>query len=84
MESENYTFNISLSVLNHLGRNLYRTFPTVIGEAVSNAWDANAENVWIKIDRENNRFWIKDDGVGMDSDDFKEKFLKVGYSKRTL
>lgn len=84
MESENYTFNISLSVLNHLGRNLYRTFPTVIGEAVSNAWDANAENVWIKIDRENNRFWIKDDGVGMNSDDFKEKFLKVGYSKRTL
>lgn len=84
MGSENYTFNISLSVLNHLGRNLYRTFPTVIGEAVSNAWDANAENVWIKIDRENNRFWIKDDGIGMNSDDFKEKFLKVGYSKRTL
>ncbi len=84
MGSENYTFNISLSVLNHLGRNLYRTFPTVIGEAVSNAWDANAENVWIKINRENNRFWIKDDGVGMNSDDFKEKFLKVGYSKRTL
>jgi len=84
MESEKYTFNISLSVLNHLGRNLYRTFPTVIGEAVSNAWDANAENVWIKIDRENNRFWIKDDGVGMDSGDFKEKFLKVGYSKRAL
>ncbi len=83
MESEKYTFNISLSVLNHLGRNLYRSFPTVLGEAISNAWDANAKNVWIEIDRDNNRFWIKDDGVGMDSKDFKEKFLKVGYSKRT-
>lgn len=83
MENKNYTFNISLSILNHLGRNLYRSFPTVIGEAISNAWDANAENVWIEIDRKNNRFWIKDDGVGMNSDDFKEKFLKVGYSKRT-
>ncbi len=83
MESEKYTFNISLSVLNHLGRNLYRTFPTVIGEAISNAWDANAKNVWISIDKENNRFWIKDDGIGMDSTDFKERFLKVGYSKRT-
>lgn len=83
MENEKYTFNISLSVLNHLGRNLYRSFPTVIGEAISNAWDANAKNVWIEIDRENNKFWIKDDGVGMDSNDFKEKFLKVGYSKRT-
>lgn len=83
MESEKYTFNISLSVLNHLGRNLYRSFPTVIGEAISNAWDANAKNVWIEVDRDNNKFWIKDDGVGMDSDDFKGKFLKVGYSKRT-
>jgi len=83
MENEKYTFNISLSVLNHLGRNLYRSFPTVIGEAISNAWDANAENVWIEIDKENNKFWIKDDGIGMNSDDFKDKFLKVGYSKRT-
>jgi len=83
MENEKYTFNISLSVLNHLGRNLYRSFPTVIGEAISNAWDANAKNVWIEIDRDNNKFWIKDDGIGMDSNDFKEKFLKVGYSKRT-
>ncbi len=83
MKNEQYTFNISLSVLNHLGRNLYRSFPTVIGEAISNAWDANAKNVWIEIDRDNNKFWIKDDGLGMDSDDFKTKFLKVGFSKRT-
>ena len=33
-----YTFNISLSILNHLGRNLYRSFITVLGEAISNAW----------------------------------------------
>ena len=28
------TFNISLSVLNHLGRNLYRNVITVLGEAI--------------------------------------------------
>ena len=27
-----YTFNISLSILNHLGRNLYRSFITVLGK----------------------------------------------------
>lgn len=32
-----YRFDISLSVLNHLGRNLYHSFITVIGEAISNA-----------------------------------------------
>ena len=47
-----FSFEISLSVLNHLGRNLYRSFMTVLGEAISNSWDADAENVWIYIDRE--------------------------------
>ena len=73
----------SLSVLNHLGRNLYRSFATVLGEAISNSWDADAENVWLWIDKNKNSFFIKDDGVGMNADDFRHKFLKIGYSKRT-
>lgn len=78
----NFTFNISLSVLNHLGRNLYRNFITVLGEAISNSWDADANNVDIYIDREKNYLIVKDDGDGMTSDDFQNKFLKIGYSKR--
>ncbi len=81
-EKDKFTFEISLSVLNHLGRNLYRSFITVLGEAISNSWDADATNVWIDIDRENDSFFIKDDGDGMTSDDFQNKFLKIGYSKR--
>lgn len=79
---ENYHFDISLSVLNHLGRNLYRNFITVLGEAISNSWDANAQNVWITIDQQSSTMVIKDDGDGMDTDDFQGKFLKIGYSKR--
>lgn len=77
-----YTFNVSLEILNHLGRNLYRSFITILGEAISNAWDADAKNVMITIDRENNSLIVRDDGYGMTSDDFQEKFLKIGYSKR--
>jgi len=77
-----FHFNISLSVLNHLGRNLYRNFITVLGEAISNSWDADAKNVWIDIDRDKSTFSIKDDGIGMDGNDFQSKFLKIGYSKR--
>ncbi|MBQ9868641.1 MAG: ATP-binding protein [Ruminococcus sp.] len=77
-----FNFNISLSVLNHLGRNLYRNIITVLGEAISNSWDADAKNVWIDIDRDNNQMSIKDDGLGMSSNDFQDKFLKIGYSKR--
>src|ERR1039457_2311600 len=77
-----FTFEISLSVLNHLGRNLYRSFATVLGEAISNSWDADAKNVWIYIGKNKNSFIIKDDGVGMTGVDFQNKFLKIGYSKR--
>lgn len=80
---DSYRFEISLSVLNHLGRNLYRNFITVLGEAISNSWDADANNVWIEIDRDTSSFSIKDDGVGMDATSFQSKFLKIGYSKRT-
>ncbi len=77
-----YYFEISLSVLNHLGRNLYRSFITVLGEAISNAWDADATNVKIYLDTDKNTMVIKDDGLGMTKGDFQDKFLKIGYSKR--
>lgn len=77
-----FTFDISLSVLNHLGRNLYRNAITILGEAISNSWDADAKNVWINIDRNDNSMEIIDDGKGMTYDDFQNKFLKIGYSKR--
>lgn len=80
--NETFTFAISLSVLDHLGRHLYRSFATVLGEAISNAWDADARNVWIYLDPDKNGFWIKDDGSGMTDGDFQNKFLKIGYSKR--
>ncbi len=82
MAAKLFTFNISLSVLDHLGRNLYRSFATVLGEAISNSWDADANNVWIYIDKDRGDLIIKDDGDGMTEDDFQNKFLKIGYSKR--
>ncbi len=82
MLNKNFKFNISLSILNHLGRNLYRSFTTVLGEAISNAWDADARNVHIYLNRDTNMLCIRDDGEGMTTNDFENKFLKIGYSKR--
>ena len=78
-----FRFEISLSVLNHLGRNLYRNFITVLGEAISNSWDADATSVRIDIDKAKSSFRIVDNGSGMTADDFQQKFLKIGYSKRS-
>lgn len=81
--NNDFRFNISLQILNHLGRNLYRNFITVLGEAISNSWDADAPNVRVEIDREKNTMSICDDGVGMSKEDFQNKFLKIGYTKRS-
>ncbi|MCH8040281.1 MAG: ATP-binding protein [Nitrospinae bacterium] len=83
-KTDPFYFEISLSVLNHLGRKLYRSFITVLGEAISNAWDADATNVWVYLDIGKNTMVIKDDGQGMSKDDFQDKFLKIGYSKRKV
>lgn len=81
-KQKQFSFEISLSVLDHLGRNLYRSFMTVLGEAISNSWDADAKNVRIYINKKKNNLVIKDDGVGMSENDFQDKFLKIGYTKR--
>lgn len=80
MQDKPFQFQFSLEVLNHLGRGLYRSFATVIAEAVSNAWDAEATEVKIII---NDRgLVVEDNGKGMDSVDFQNRFLNVGYSRR--
>lgn len=81
-DKNQFIFEISLTVLEHLGRNLYRSFITVLGEAISNAWDAAANNVWIYIDKNTDSLIVKDDGNGMTDKDFQKKFLRIGYSKR--
>nr|VFK01034.1 MAG: Histidine kinase-, DNA gyrase B-, and HSP90-like ATPase [Candidatus Kentron sp. LFY] len=79
-----YRMTLSLNVLNHLGLNLYSNVPSVLSEVVANAWDADAENVWITIDfaKGNEKIVIQDDGHGMTPEDVNSKYLLVGYQRR--
>lgn len=77
-----FEIKIDLNVLNHLGMSLYSNTPAVLTEIISNAWDADAKNVDITLDVENEKVIIKDDGHGMSKDDIINKFLKVGYARR--
>lgn len=79
-ENKPFHFEFSLEVLNHLGRGLYRSFATVIAEAISNSWDANAKEVLVTIGED--KLTVEDNGKGMDGVDFQGKFLNVGYSRR--
>lgn len=77
-----FEIKIDLNVLNHLGMSLYSNTPAVLTEIISNAWDADATEVSITIDVDNNEVIIIDDGHGMTKDDINHKFLNVGYARR--
>lgn len=82
MDNKGFHFNISFTVFDHLGRNLYRSFTTILGEAISNSWDAESTEVRINYDAEHGLMHISDNGTGMARDDIQSKFLKIGYTKR--
>src|SRR3981189_3458375 len=81
-ESHPYTMRLSLSVLDHLGRNLYSNIPAVLSEVVANAWDADANTVEIVIDVDSGEISVTDDGIGMTPVDLNNRFLYVGFERR--
>lgn len=79
-----YRMSLDLNVLNHLGLYLYSNVAAVLSEAVANSWDADATKVMIRFDNEHDAIHIEDNGVGMTVRETNERFLKVGYSKRSV
>lgn len=73
---------ISLNALEHLGINLYSNVPAVLSEIVANAWDADAKNVTVTIDKAIETITIEDDGMGMNRDGVIDRFLTVGFKRR--
>ena len=70
---------VSKDVVGHLSLGLYRNFARAVKELVSNAYDAMATEVKIKLDLDENRIVVRDNGRGMDLDEIRENFLTIGY-----
>lgn len=73
---------IKKNTIDHLGIKLYSKFPPVVAELISNSYDADAENVIIKIDYINKVVTVCDDGIGMNHEELNENFLKIGRNRR--
>lgn len=83
MGADPLRFRIELNVLKHLGIGLYSSTPAVVTEIIANAWDADAHLVTIDLDVDGDKIVVEDDGHGMTRDDVQNKFLAVGYSRRS-
>ncbi|MEU4707003.1 ATP-binding protein [Nocardia salmonicida] len=73
-------------VIEHLGIDMYQSAVAAIAELVSNAWDADASNVDIILPDGpivDGQIVVSDNGEGMTFEQCQERFLKVGYNRRS-
>lgn len=73
-------------ILDYLGVLVYISFYKCLVELVSNCYDVDVENVWIMFLEEfveGFEIIIYDDGNGMILEIIKEKYLYVGYNRRS-
>lgn len=86
---EPYSMKFDPYTIKHLGLQMYSTLPSVIGELVANAWDANATEVRITvpenpIDEKKSEIVIEDNGIGMSDEDARKKYFYVGRDRRRM
>ena len=78
--------NYSGRIIDHLGIQMYQSPVAAIAELVANAWDADADRVSIDLPvavTANAEIVVRDDGMGMGFDECQDRFLNVGYARRS-
>jgi len=71
--------------IKHLGVRMYSRLAPALAEIISNAYDADANNVTIVLTEENGipkEIRIEDDGTGISHDEINSKFLVIGRNRR--
>lgn len=77
---------IDLTIVEHLGLNMYTTLPPVVSEIVANAWDADAKVVDVTLPlgsiNQHSELVVKDNGSGMNYKDILRRYLVIGRNRR--
>lgn len=94
-QASDYVLRISRLTVDKLGVKLYDKASAVVAELIANAYDADAENVHVRVPlgtelaRKGEEadlghvIDVSDDGHGMTPDEAKQYFLEVGRDRRT-
>ena len=75
------------ALVEQLGAQLYPSATATVAELISNAWDADAHNVWVKIPfgqswTTDGEIEVLDDGHGMTRAQAQSQYLIVGRKRR--
>ncbi len=80
--AKNAKFKVDTRLASILGEN-YRSSEDALKELVDNAWDADAENVWITLPEPmtDSPIIIKDDGYGMTEKEVRNEYLNIARDR---
>lgn len=83
MNRENWVKRLTVDkrIVRLLSATTYESFPDAIREMVSNAYDADATEVYITIDLKKDIIEVRDNGNGMSPEEF-DFFLRIAGQKR--
>ena len=75
------------ALVEQLGAQLYPSATATVAELISNAWDADARNVWVTISfgaswSPEGEIVVLDDGHGMTREQAQKQYLEVGRKRR--
>src|SRR5437879_1345276 len=81
--SRHATFQVDPRLATLLGET-YRSSEQAVKELVDNAWDADAEHVWITLPGPMtlDNLEVRDDGSGMTEREVRHEYLKVARDRR--
>jgi len=82
--SDDAHFSVDTRLTRLLGET-YRSSEVALKELVDNAWDADAQNVWITLPTPltNDSVVVRDDGMGMTALEMRSEYLNIASDKRT-
>lgn len=82
MAKKTWNLSVDKNIVRLLSASTYEDFPGALREVVSNAYDADATEVKIRINIEKDLIEFIDDGIGMTPDEF-DFFLRIAGQKST-
>jgi Histidine kinase-, DNA gyrase B-, and HSP90-like ATPase len=82
--SESAHFSVDTRLTRLLGET-YRSSEAALKELVDNAWDADAQNVWIMLPAPLSKesIVVRDDGTSMTAREMRSEYLNIASDKRT-
>src|ERR1019366_4223645 len=74
-------------IIDQLVIQMYQSPVAALSELIANAWDADTDNVWITLPcaplTKISTIEIRDDGDGMTLKECEERYLNIGYCRRS-